>query len=78
MKRISSGVYQTNDGQYRVERIDSLGEGWSVKEQRYVETTSSVWVITQRPVTPNSEWEELEEFRTKKEAVARLRSRGWL
>jgi hypothetical protein len=78
MKRIESGVYQTNDGQYRVERVDSLGEGWSVKEQRYVETTSSVWVITQRPVTPNGEWEELEEFPTKKEAVARLRSRGWL
>lgn len=72
MKRIESGVYETEDGKYRVERIDSLGEGWSVTKQQYVDTTSSVWVITQRPVTPNGEWEELQEFATKKAAVEAL------
>lgn len=78
MKRISDGVYQTNDGQYRVERIDSLGEGWSVTRRQFVETTTSVWVITQRPVNPRGEWEEIEEFSTKKAAVENLRAKGWL
>lgn len=72
MRRLESGVYETDDRQYRIERIDSLGEGWSVTKQQYVETTSSVWVITQRPITPNGEWYELEEFKTKKEAMAGL------
>jgi hypothetical protein len=72
MKRIESGVYETDDGEYRVERVDSLGEGWSVTKQQYVETTTSVWVVTQRPVNPNGEWEEIQEFATKKEAVASL------
>lgn len=78
MKLIESGVYQTNDGQYRVERVDSLGEGWSVSKQQYVETTSSVWVITQRPITPGGEWYEIGEFPTKKAAVEDLRAKGWI
>lgn len=78
MKRLESGVYETNDGQYRVERVDSLGEGWSASKQQFVETTTSVWVITQRPVNPRGEWEEIEEFATKKAAVDELRAKGWI
>lgn len=65
MRKVEAGVYETHDGRYRVERVDSLGE-W--------DSTSSVWTVTgPRPGHPDAEWPELAEAPTKRDAVLRLR-----
>jgi hypothetical protein len=74
LRRLASGLYETRDGRYRVERVDSLGEGWSQPKQQYVEVTTSVWVITEQPTTPGGEWVEISgAHTTKRNAVAWLR-----
>lgn len=74
LRRIAPGVYEHPDGQYRVERMDSLGDGWSQARQTVVvETTSSMWVVTERPAREDGEWEEVSlEQPTKRAAVADL------
>jgi hypothetical protein len=68
LRRIETGVYEHPLGQYRVERIDSLGDG-----PRQLETTTSIWVVTERPVGPRGEWEEISlELPTKRAAVDEL------
>jgi hypothetical protein len=68
LRRIEAGVYEHPLGRYRVERIDSLGDG-----ERKLEVTTSAWAVTERPVRPNGEWEEiLSDYPTKAAAVAAL------
>jgi hypothetical protein len=75
MKRIESGVYETPDGRYRIERIDSLGDGWSESRQQTVlEVTTSTWVITERPERAEAEWPERGEYPTKRAAVEALKT----
>lgn len=76
LRRVESGVYETPDGRYRVERIDSLGESWSNAHGQWVESTSSIWVVTKRPAHEAGEWVEVsQEYDRKREAVAALAAR---
>jgi len=71
LRRIESGIYEHPLGRYRVERVDSLGEGWSQSRQQYVETTTSVWVVAERD--QYDRWEEIAgDFMTKRAAVDEL------
>lgn len=61
LRRIESGLYETPDGRYRVERVDSMGE-W--------DTTSSTWVVTTGGRPDDTRWEhEVHEAPTKRACV---------
>jgi hypothetical protein len=74
LRRVEPGVYEHPDGRYRVERIDSMGEGWSQARQEFVyDVTTSSWVVTERPEDPRGEWEEVTlEWPSKRAAVDAL------
>jgi len=71
LKRIEAGVYEHPSGEYRVERIDSLGEAADWRNPNEWVTTS-VWVVTERPADEAGEWHEIVERDTKRECVEEL------
>lgn len=65
LKRLEAGLYETTDGRYRIDRVDSDdGEGG----------VSSVWTVTVPPKSEkyrddNSMWAEIHETDTKRQCV---------
>lgn len=75
MKKIEAGVYEDPSGAFRAERVDSITEYWSIREQRFIEGTSSVWVVTERPnERGEGEWLEIAERQTKRDCVRQIES----
>lgn len=66
LRRVEAGVYETLDGRWRIERVDSLSEDMTGRRE-YV--TTSCWTITARG---GNEWTEITERETKRECVAAL------
>lgn len=61
LKKIEAGVYETLDGQYRIERAGSLGE-WE-------DATTYVWTLS---VWKFGQWDEIGEAQTRRELVNRV------
>lgn len=70
LRKIEAGVWEEPGGKFRAERVDSLTEYWSIREQRFTEGTSSVWVVTERPnEAGDGEWPEIAERQTKRDCA---------
>ena len=61
LKKIEAGVYETPDGQYRIERVGSVGE-WE-------DTTTYVWTLSEWKF---GQWDEIGEAQTRRELVTRV------
>lgn len=65
LRRVESGVYETADGRYQIERIISGG----FDDEKVEDTAETLWVLNEKR---DGLWQEIGEATTKRELVGRL------